>query len=103
MGERGQIKIGGVYLYTHWKGHKLESILREALGRKERWSDGDYLARIIFETMIGSENGTSTGFGLGTQQVNLNYPLLEVDVAKQEVVFTDRKRISFKDFVEMGI
>jgi len=88
MGERGQILIKdtGVYLYTHWNGYGLKSILQKALKKKWRWNDTIYLTRIIFEVMIGEERGTETGFGIGTKmQLDLNYDLLEIDIINQKV------------------
>ena len=77
MGERGQIKIGKIYLYTHWRGDELKEILRNALSRKQRCIE--YLTRNIFEEMIKEDLGIEIGYGIGTTKHNdLNYPLLEV-------------------------
>ena len=87
MGDRGQIKIGGVYLYTHWGGSSLKGILQTALKKKWRWNDEEYLARIIFECMIEEERGTETGYGIGiAMHEDINNPLLEVDVKNQKVI-----------------
>lgn len=62
MGNRGNIKIleqyredgidhdniPAVCLYTHWGGFKLPLTLQTALKKEWRWTDGAYLARIIF-------------------------------------------------------
>mgnify|MGYP001590134658 CR=1 FL=1 len=86
MGERGQLQIGKVYLYTHWEGDKLKETLKTALSRKERWDDEEYLARIIFCEMVKGSQDETTGYGIGTQQHNdLNYPLLVIDVKNQKV------------------
>lgn len=72
MGARGQVCINGyfddtnVYLYTHWGAPNLVGDVREALAKKWRWDDPEYLARIIFEVMIEGQEGTETGFGIGT-------------------------------------
>lgn len=92
MGDRGQIKIGGVYLYTHWGGYNIKNILQRALNKRWRWDDEEYLARIIFESMIERERGTETGYGIGTaMHGDLNHPLLEVDTKRQRVI--ERKTV----------
>jgi hypothetical protein len=86
MGERGNIVVDGVYLYTHWKGHKLKSILKSALTRgRSRWDDPPYLARIIFCEMIGNEQDGLTGYGISTSMQDNNHNPLEVDIDKQVV------------------
>ena len=98
MGERGQIlmKNSNVYLYTHWSGHRLKEIIKEALSKKWRWSDEEYLTRIIFEVMIDKERNTETGFGIGTvEHSDLNYPLVVIDVKNQKV-----GKKSFEEFIK---
>ena len=86
MGERGNIAINGVYLYTHWKGHVLKPILKSALIRgKSRWDDPPYLARIIFCEMMDGDNGL-TGYGISTRIEDNNHNALEVDTNKQIVI-----------------
>ena len=75
MGDRGNIIIQGgsmfphpLYLYTHWSGSDLPKILKAALVKgKDRWHDPQYLARVIFQQMIGKDNDI-TGYGLSTEQ-----------------------------------
>jgi hypothetical protein len=86
MGERGNIEIDGVWLYTHWTGHKLKAILKSALIRgKGRWVDTPYLTRIIFCEMVKGDEMGLTGFGISSKLTDNNYPVLVVDVPKQEV------------------
>lgn len=111
MGERGQIQIGNVYLYTHWGGAELKETLKSALSRKQRWDDEEYLARIIFCEMIKGEEQEETGYGIGTSKhSDLNYPLLVVDIENQQI--TEKKggefdsgqklmkKTSFEDFIK---
>ena len=107
MGERGQIKINGVYLYTHWGGYHLKNILQESLKKKWRWGDEEYLARIIFDVMVGDDCGkTDTGNGLGiTKHGDLDYPLLEVkkdEVIEHEDEYTKKPKTiwTFDNFIE---
>jgi hypothetical protein len=86
MGDRAQIAVkmgnakkGRVYLYAHWAGAALFADLQAALQRRERWQDAEYLARIIFQEMIGDDRG-STGFGIGTaKHGDLEHPVPVLD------------------------
>lgn len=72
MGTQAQVfmKDTGVYLYQHWDGYDLPNVVRRALCRNERWSDTDYLTRIIFCQMVSENNEitTATGYGISTNQ-----------------------------------
>jgi len=70
MGDRGQVHIvdTGVWIYTHWGATTLPEVLYEALAEEARWNDPEYLARIIFDTMVGDSQGSHTGFGIGEAQ-----------------------------------
>lgn len=70
MGDRGNIIVkdgeSTVYLYTHWTGSDLPAVIKTSLRRgKDRWNDGQYLARILFDDMTGSDRDTS-GFGISS-------------------------------------
>ena len=76
MGCRGNIeiihpKLGvdsgevSIFLYTHWGGETVCQDLAQALDDgRSRWSDPDYLTRIIFNQLQG-DNRDLTGFGIG--------------------------------------
>ena len=85
---RGTAEQGGaeLFLYTHWGGHKLPETLQAALihGRA-RWDDESYLARIIFDEMVGANWGKLSGFGLSTYPCDNEHDYLVVDCEKQEV------------------
>lgn len=99
MGDRGQVKIGKVYLYTHWGGSNLKEDVKTALAKRWRWEDDEYLARIIFDVMTHGQNGEETGFGIGTSMHgDLNNPLVEVDCDKREVRI-EKKKWSFEEFI----
>lgn len=92
MGDRANVVVHdgvpsrAVYLYTHWHGSELPQILAKALLRGiDRWTDGQYLARIIFNEMtLGDELGT-TGFGISASLCDNEHDLLVCDVEKQIV------------------
>ncbi len=68
MGDRAQVHIvdENVWLYTHWDGSQLIETVRAALSKKWRWDDPEYLARIIFDEMVGKNQGKETGFGISS-------------------------------------
>lgn len=112
MGERGNIVFlqraakGGeerrIYLYTHWRGHLIHEILREAMNWKElwpagfgklagtvrescRWYDESYFARVVFCRLVaGDENGVLS-FGISVDRTLPDYDELHVDCAKKEI------------------
>jgi hypothetical protein len=66
-----------VFLYSHWGGTDLPEIVREALAEaRNRWNDESYLARMIFDRMIGDEQGDETGFGISTRLTDNEYDLI---------------------------
>lgn len=88
MGDRGQVyfKESGVYLYTHWGAYELIKDVKKALGKKMRWEDVEYLARIVFDTMIGESQGEETGFGIGTEKHGDIWRLIEIDGTNVKVI-----------------
>lgn len=113
MGDRATICIeepsGHVFLYTHWEGHDLPLVLRDALARKQRWDDPAYLARIIFCAMVKDEVAGETGFGISPLPCGGQYPLLVVETEHQTVVVAEerlpivaRKGIRFEDYIELS-
>jgi hypothetical protein len=90
MGDRANVHVAGVYLYTHWGGYNLPETVRAALIRAQegdRWQDDPYLARIIFcEMVTGSEKGT-TGYGISATCGDGAERVLIVDTRSQQVGF----------------
>jgi len=105
MGDRGQIKINDVYLYTHWYGSNLKKILASALNRgRSRWEDPEYLARIIFCEMVKGEEMDDEGFGIGPElhgDVGILLTIQENTITYQEI-FNDVSKIysSFQEFLQ---
>lgn len=113
MGERGNIVFlfepdqqGGaprrVYFYTHWRGHLLHEILREAMTWKERWPEGfgeltgkvrescrwydaSYFARVVFYKLVEGDEGGVLSFGIDVDRTLPDYDELHVDVEKKEI------------------
>jgi len=87
MGDRANVRIAGVHLYTHWGGHALPFSVRDSLRRKWRWTDEAYLARIIFCDMIAGSEQEETGFGISKNLCDNEYPIINVDTDTQTVQF----------------
>ncbi|KKL14977.1 hypothetical protein LCGC14_2510200 [marine sediment metagenome] len=85
MGDRGNIVVHGVWLYTHWGGSDIKKDLQKALQRHLRWDDYIYLTRIIFDQMKGNDFG-ETGFGISTKMCDNEWNILEVDCDHQVVI-----------------
>ena len=89
MGDRGNIiSIEGeskIYLYTHWGGCGLPTMLRDALKKApDRWDDSPYMNRVIFCQMTGGDTGT-TGFGISTMGCDNEHDYLIVHYDTQKI------------------
>lgn len=116
MGDRANIVIEAdqgmfpapVFFYTHWSGYWIKPDLQRALVKgRDRWNDSQYLARVIFCEMIGTDQGI-TGYGITTKIGDGGAPLLVVNMEKQEVreltsasdlTASTAQKWSFEDFV----
>lgn len=100
----------GIYIYTHWSGYELPKLLQDGLKKgKERWDDDSYLARIVFQTILGKDDGV-TGFGLSLTPGDNEYPVLVLDPKEQYIAVakfpyegpaTEAFKTSFEDFVKL--
>ncbi|KKN28612.1 hypothetical protein LCGC14_0852570 [marine sediment metagenome] len=97
MGDRGNIKVGNVYLYTHWGGSEIKQTLQDVLKRKQRWDDEAYLTRMIFCGMCDDLSG-ETGFGISTKIQDNEYNILEVDCASQKVKEVTEEGVLVKEW-----
>lgn len=106
MGDRGNIKIGKVYLYTHWGGSDIKRTVQNALKKQWRWNDEPYLARIIFCELIKGDEAGETGFGISTSINDNEHNIIEVDVKNQLVkeLIDDTENIkqwTFREFIAL--
>lgn len=113
MGERGNIvfifppaKEGDeprrVYFYTHWRGHLLHEILRDAMNLKEywpegfgkltgtvrescRWYDASYFARVVFNRLTRGDEDGVLSFGIDVDRTLPDYNELHVNVADRMI------------------
>ena len=92
MGDRGQVFIEDekVYLYTHWGASELIKTVQKAIGRKQRWSDPEYLARMIFCEMVKGDEKGATGFGIGLTEHSDIWRLIKVNCAEQTISIKDK-------------
>ena len=108
MGDRANVVIQNgedpdLYLYTHWNGDHLPSVLQRALRRGEsRWDEDHYLARIIFCSMVEGDMDGLTGFGIGTCRGDYNHPDLVVNTRDQAVTVRqiENSRVLFETSIE---
>lgn len=110
MGDRGNIAIvvdgnkpitegGAVWLYGHWSGSRLPSIVQEALTKGAgRINDPTYFARITLNVMQGDDRG-ECGYGLHTRPSDneWNYLLVNGEAGKVQVLAWDRETHDPKD------
>jgi len=84
MGDRTNIVVTDgpdhrVYLYGHWSGGKYilngAAALKKAIADR-RETDPQYLARIVFDEMVGNHRGGTTGFGITARIHDNEYPVL---------------------------
>ena len=111
MGDRANILVkdgpSQVYLYTHWSGQELPEILRQALIRgRNRWDDGQYLARIIFCEMVQGDILGESGYGISSKVQDGDDRILEVNTVTQTVRIATRSKrfgkfteFSFADYI----
>jgi len=102
MGDRGQVKITAqgnpdLYLYTHWGAESLPETVANALARgRGRWTDDEYLNRIIFSEMIQGDVLGETGYGIGFGEHGDVWRVVEINydnrtVAVRELNYDDWK------------
>lgn len=94
MGDRGNIFVQesvvdgkriGVWLYSHWGGYSLPLVLQRAMRRQQRWGDGSYLARIIFDEMTKGHVGEETGHGISARITDNEHSILVVNIDAKKV------------------
>jgi hypothetical protein len=89
MGARTQVYIKDtkVYLYSHWGSQGIRKTVATALAKHWRWTDPEYLARIIFDEMTKGQHNTETGFGISTQEHLDIDNLITMDCSKQKITY----------------
>ena len=117
MGDRSQIAIkippdGKIYLYSHSGGADVYRELQEALAKRARWGDEEYLARMIFCRMVAGDEEGETGYGIGLtahEDVEHLIPVLDCDARRitfEMPRWTHNQRalpdsVSFEQFVAL--
>jgi len=90
MGDRAQVHVVGnwntdVWLYTHWGARALPTDVKEVIARGERLSQAEYLARMIFCSMVNGDEDGATGYGIGSAKHGDVYRVATVDTDEQEL------------------
>jgi len=82
---QGDTNRDDVWFYTHWCGTEIKETVAKALGKRLRWTDPSYLARIMFDVLTDGQTGSETGFGISSQIGDNEYPIVVVDCPNQKV------------------
>jgi hypothetical protein len=106
MGDRANIIVkdagSTVYLYSHWCGSSLPSIVHAALKRApNRWDDGPYLARVLFCELLKQSGGLDGETGAGISSMlgdGGDAPDITVSVDDQTVSVGDGIALPIADF-----
>ena len=87
MGDRAQVHIAdtGVWLYAHWNAYNLIETVQRALAKRWRWTDPEYLARIVFCEMCREEPLAELGYGIGRGQHGDVHRVVEIECKEQTV------------------
>lgn len=103
MGDRGEVKVGDVYLYTHWDADELPEMVKMALIRgRDVWDDEEYLARVIFSEMIKDHVLGTSGNGISAQSGGV-WRRIVINTGEQTISIKDNGKcvidMSFEDYV----
>jgi len=104
MGDRANVQVidndSNVFLYTHWNGTELPEIVKSAMVKgKERWEDGPYLTRVIFQEMIHGDNGI-TGYGISSVIGDGEDRVIVLSIGKQ-TAWISGKAYSFDELIKL--
>ena len=110
MGARTQVKIepSNVYLYSHWGSGNILLTVQEAMKKKWRWDDEEYLARIMFCEMIDDIEG-ETGYGIGSSEHGDLDNIVIVNCETQTITYKESygdkepKKWTFNEFIEAQV
>ena len=112
MGNRANVCVKSewdkpIFFYTHWCGEELPKVIAGSLDRgRERWNDVSYLRRIIFSDMIQGQERDLRGFGISTNILDNEHPILVVDtfsrtvgIAHENTPTRTYKKVSYEEFI----
>lgn len=108
MGDRGNIVMefknkDRIYFYSHWGGSELPGVVHHALGRRLRWDDPPYLARIIFCSLVKGQESGETGYGISPGICDNEHSLLVVDTENNRIRYHhEGENLDGKPYVEFS-
>ena len=103
MGDRANVAVldydpdKAVYLYAHWTGTDLFKVVAEELLEpvtQDRWSDGSYLTRILFQRVLNriADPNESTSFGISAGLIEGDYDhILVLDPETERAAFREER------------
>ena len=102
MGDRRMAEIrteeGELYVYSHWAGHQLPELARQALSAAEvRRGDDPYALRIVLDQIMASGRDQPLGWGVMLKPVcedeyNHDKPSVIVDLVNWKVTELPKRR-----------
>lgn len=93
-----EVRQLGIYVYSHWDGHELPEYVQAALLRgRDRWTDPQYLARILVDQICVNGRDQDTGYGIGLTIGDNSFPITIVDLGLQEVAWAAEGRERDRD------
>ena len=107
MGDRGNVKLvyenkSKIYIYSHWTRSELPQLVANALHFGEsRWDDEQYLARVIFQTVIDNDDGV-TNYGLSPYRGDGD-DTVTVYLDENEVANSSGDKFTFRQWVDMHL
>lgn len=112
MGDRSNIVLKfsqthRIFLYSHSTGPRIVGVVHKALNEgRSRWDDPSYFARIVFDRLIGADQGSLTGFGMSPELTDNEYDLLVLDMANLTVEQTTEEGLlvqtwSYEQFAKL--
>ena len=111
MGDRSQIAVkhseGRIYLYSHWDGALIYQKLARVLARRDRWTDEEYLTRMILSEMVKDSIDKSTGYGIGlSEHGDIEHPIPVLDVSKGTISWEgpehkEMSNMTFDEFISI--
>jgi hypothetical protein len=98
MGDRANVQFahrnGTINLYAHWHGPNLAAAVVREMNEpiaRARWSDPSYFTRIVIHRVLDAlaDPNSETGFGLGCEPDDNQYPILVLDTEARTFHFIE--------------
>lgn len=110
MGARNNIVVhqssgDPIWLYGHWAGNALHSVVQKAIARRQRWNDESYFTRILiseFCRFIGLDQETGGGITVFETDQDSEYTPIHVYPDTNTVV-VGTMEYTFEEFCDLEL